>query len=131
MIRLAELAARIARFEPEPAQQRALQTAARHVEDAVRAALRQTPGGIRQTQERSQEKPERSISHGAERSRAVIGSTSSALRDQELGTRRELPRPTFGPVATQLGESTAAAVAREIAEAIRAALAGKSGSEDL
>ena len=58
----------------------------------------------------------------------VIGSTSSNLRDQELGTRRELPRPTLGPVAGQLGEPIASVVAQEIANAIRAALgAGRGG----
>jgi hypothetical protein len=124
MTRLTELAARLWRFDTEPVQRQALGDAASRIEAAVRAALSHPPDGEHETPWMRSGALRASIAHEADALRAVIGSTSTVARCQELGTRRDPPRPFLAPQAAALAPAVAEAVGTAVAQAIRATVAG-------
>jgi len=125
MTSLAELAARLGRIDLETVQRRALEDAAKRIEEAVRAALSHSPGGEHEAPWLQSGDLRDSIEHEADATRAVIGSTSEVAVYQELGTRTVSPRPVLAPIGAALGESVAKAIGGAVAHAIRAAVAGK------
>lgn len=124
MTSLAELAARLERFDVEPTQRQALDDAASRMEAAVREALSHAPGGEHDLPWVRSGELRDSIAHQADASRAVIGSDSMVARYQELGTRHDPPRPFLAPQAAALGPSVAEAIGAAVAQAIRATVAG-------
>lgn len=126
MASLATIAERLARFDPEPVQRRAMQSAARRVERAAHDAVRQFEALGHQAGRPSRGDLQRSISCEADGNRAVIGSTSMTMRDREAGMSGEPPHGLLGALAAELGESVGAAVAQELTNAIRSALTGAS-----
>jgi len=125
MAALTELVARLRRFDTGPVQRQALEEVAMRIERAVRAALSHPPDGQHDVPWIRSGELRDSMTHEADASHAVVGSTSAVARYQELGTRRDPPRPFLLPQATALAPSVAEAVGAAVAQAIRAAVAGR------
>lgn len=121
---LAELAARLARFDAEPVHRQALADAASWIEAAVQQALSHPPGGEHDAPWLRSGELRDSIAHQADATHAVIGSTSAVARYQEMGTRRDPPRPFLAPQAAALAPTVAEAIGAAVAQAIRATVAG-------
>jgi len=120
LISLAMLSARIAAIDFDAVQRKALEDASQRIEKAVRESLT-PPDGSRQAPRICEDELRDSIAHEIDTARAVIGSTSRVAPDQELGSRRNPPRPFLAPAAAALGESVAEAIGTALADAIRMA----------
>lgn len=106
------------RVDLERVKSEALEHGATRLAEAVREALSHSPGEAHDTPWLGSGELRDSIRQESDANGAVVGSTSAVALYQELGTRRDPPRPFMAPAGAALGE----AVAEELGAAMAAAL---------
>jgi HK97 gp10 family phage protein len=117
---LGEFAARLRALDLEPVQRAALAAAAQRIVDDLRAALSTQPGGDHAAPWLGRGALRDSIATESDATGAVIGSTSDVAVYQELGTRRDPPRPFLAPAAAAQAETVAEAIGAAVADALAA-----------
>ena len=99
-----------------------LDDAAHALQSAVKARLSHLPGEQHDAPWLRTGALRRSIDVDIEADEAVIGSNDPAAPAQELGTRRDPPRPFFAPVAAESATETVGLVANRLAALLRGAV---------
>jgi phage gpG-like protein len=123
-MKLADLAAGLARLDLDAAANAALGTQARLIGDAVREALSHTPGESHRFPWKQSGALQQSIGVTAEGNAAVIGAPDPVALWQEHGTAAIPPRPFLAPVAQDKAASAAASVGAAAVAAIETAIGG-------
>jgi hypothetical protein len=117
-MKLADLAAGLARLDLDAVATTALAAQANSIGEAVREALSHPPGPAHVYPWKQSGTLQASIAVAAEGSEAVIGSNDPVASWQEHGTASIPPRPFLAPVAAAQAEATAGAIGAAVAAAI-------------